>query len=263
MARYQVPGGLVLLAVVVGACAKQAAVVEAKGECGVVFNGEICTWSRTQGTTVVAVGADVPVASIQNAPQEADMAWPPKSAAILQLPAAVQQATGLTQLTVYWEAAGHPPGPYMTPHFDFHFYTIPHADQAAIDCADVAKPATLATGYSLPDQPLPPDMAKMIGVSTLVGICVPGMGMHSLLTAELERKDVFRGSVVLGYYHGKPIFVEPMLTRALLDEKRSFDLPIPAAIPGMAGAYPRNFHAEYDAQAQVYHFVFTNFVAGS
>lgn len=216
-----------------------------------------------RGTAVVAVGANVPVASIENAPKEAEMAWPPKAEAILKLPESVQQQTGVTQLSVYWEATGHPPAPYMTPHFDFHFYAIPPAAQAAIDCADVSKPTTLAAGYSLPDQPLPPDMAKMIGVSTLVGVCVPGMGVHSLLTAELESKDVVRGSMVLGYYHSKPIFVEPMLTRALLLEKRSFDLSIPASIPGMTGAHPRAFHADYDAQQQVYHFVFSDFAPGT
>jgi hypothetical protein len=50
------------------------------------------------------------------------------------------------------------------------------------------------------------------------------MGMHSLLTSELESTDTFRGSMVIGYYHGTPIFIEPMLTRSLLLEKRSFDL---------------------------------------
>jgi hypothetical protein len=84
------------------------------------------------------------------------------------------------------------------------------------------------------------------------------MGMHSLLTAELESTETFRGSMVVGYYHGRPIFIEPMLTRSLLLEKRSFDLPIPN-IPGMTGAYPRTFQAEFDTQQQAYHFVFSDF----
>ena len=91
----------------------------------------------------------------------------------------------------------------------------------------------------------------MAGVSTLIGLCVPHMGMHSLLTSELESKETFRGSMVVGYYHGKPVFVEPMVTRAMLMEKRSFDLPIPD-IPGLSGAHPTKFHAEYDKQREAY-----------
>ncbi|MHC4709600.1 MAG: DUF5602 domain-containing protein, partial [Planctomycetota bacterium] len=156
----------------------------------------------------------------------------------------------------------HPPGPYLTPHFDFHFYTIPPAERSAIDCTDETKPSVMPAGYSLPDVILPPPLAEMAGVSTLIGLCVQQMGMHSLLTSELESTDTFRGSMVIGYYHGTPIFIEPMLTRSLLLEKRSFDLPIPS-IPGMTGAYPRAFRAEYDAQQQVYQFVFSDFAPGA
>ena len=47
----------------------------------------------------------------------------------------------------------------------------------------------LAVGatFALPDIPLPPDMAKMTGVPTLVGLCVPHMGMHAILATEIER----------------------------------------------------------------------------
>jgi hypothetical protein len=240
----------------VAACAGDAALVETKGACGDVYKGQVCTWSKSQGTNLMEVGATVPIASIENAPAEGSMDWPPKAAARLDVPGTA--TSGLTEMTVYWEATGHPPGAYMTPHFDFHFYTISPADQLAIDCKDNVKPTTLAAAYSLPDQDLPPDMAKMMGVSKLVGICVPEMGMHALLTAELETKDVFRGSMVIGYYHGKPIFVEPMLTKAMLLEKKSFDLPIPE-IPGLTGAHPTKFQAVYDAAAQSYKFTFSGF----
>lgn len=266
MVRHFLPSSLVVLAAALAACAKEAPkevpIVEVKGDCADVYNGQICTWARMQDTTVIDVGASVPVASIENAPKAADMAWPPVAVARLKLPAAAQKQSGFTELTVYWEAAGHPPGPYMSPHFDFHFYTIAPEEQAAIDCKDTAKPATLAAGYSLPDQPLPPDMAKMTGVSTLVGICVPGMGMHSLPTAELESKELSRGNMVIGYYHSKPVFIELMLTRDRLLEKKSFDLPI-ATIPGLTGMYPRTWKADFDPQAQVYRFVFSGFAPGS
>jgi hypothetical protein len=252
----------VVLAAVLCACAKDVPVVEVMGECAEVYQAELCTWARMQGTTVVAVGATVPLASIENAPDDEHMVWPPVMATVLRMPESSQEQAGLTEVTVFWEPHGHPPGPYLTPHFDFHFYTITRADRTAIDCIDETKPSVLPAGYSLVDVTLPPPLAEMAGEGPLIGLCVAEMGMHSLLTSELESTDQFRGSMVIGYYHAAPIFVEPMLSRELLLEKRSFDLPIPS-IPGMDGVYPRAFRAEYDAQQQLYHFVFSDFAAGA
>ncbi len=244
------------------ACATRQQAVQLNGDCADAYQAHICSWATLQGKTVVEVGVMLPVAAIENAPAQEPMVWPPVPAAVLQLPESAQQQSGLMQFTMFWEAEGHPPKPYLTPHFDFHFYTISPAERSAIDCSDVSKPAALAAGYSLPDAPLPPEMVKMTGVSTLVGICVPQMGMHSLLTTEMESQTAFRGSMVIGYYHSKPIFIEPMLSRAMLLEKRSFDLPIPS-IPGLSGSYPRVFHGTYDAQQNAYHFAFSDFRPGA
>lgn len=258
MAPYGLRTLVICLATALCACTRPVPVVEVAGDCGDVYQARICTWARMQGSTVLEIGADVPAASLENAPKEGQMAWPPVALASLKVPEAAQAQTHLNHLTVYWEAMGHPPGPYLTPHFDFHFYTISSAERTAIDCADSSKPSALAAAYSLPDVPVPPEMVKMIGVSTFLGLCVPQMGMHSLPTAELESSALFRGTMVIGYYHGQPIFIEPMLTRAMLLEKQSFDLPIPG-IPGLSGAYPHTFRANYDAQKQSYRFVFSGF----
>ena len=244
------------------ACAeREVPIVETQGECGDMYSARICTWARMQGDSVIDNGAMVPVASIESAPKDAAMAWPPAPEIALALPAAAQSATGLTHLTVFWESMGHPPGPYLTPHFDFHFYTVPQEQRLAMDCADLSKPAELAAGYSLPDVTLPPPMADMIGLKTLTGLCVPGMGMHSLLTSELESTNIFRGTMVIGYYQGKPIFIEPMISKEMLLERRAFDLPIPA-IPGLSGNRPRSFRAEFDTAQKAYRFVFSDFTPG-
>lgn len=253
---------LLLPVIAAAGCKSTPQVTMVNGQCADVFHGQVCTWARMQGSTVLAVGASVPIAAIDSAPGEGGpMAWPPAAAAVLQLPESAQQQSGLTHFTLFWEAHGHPPAPYMTPHFDFHFYTIANAQRTAIDCANTAKPAALPAGYALPDESLPPDVAKMIGVPVLVGICVPQMGMHSLLASELESTTPFRGSMVVGYYDAKPIFIEPMISRAMLQEKQSFDLPIPA-IPGLSGNHPATFHGEYDAQQGVYRFEFSAFRPG-
>ncbi len=254
---------LAAAAVALTACAKkEAAIVDVKGECTDFNQAQICTWTRTQGATVIEAGATVPIASIENAPKTAPMAWPPVSESSPKMPAGSQAQTGFYGITTFWEPDGHPPGPYLTPHFDFHFNLISPEEIAAIDCKDLSKPAALAPGYQLPDVPLPPPVAKMLKVDTLVGLCVPGMGMHSMLGSELASTTPFNGSMVIGYYKGKPIFIEPMLSKTMLMEKKSFDLPIPA-IPGITGPYPRTFHAAYDSTAAAYRFTFSGFTAGA
>jgi hypothetical protein len=253
---------LVVSALILSACTKSQAVAEVDGQCADPYQGHVCTWSKAQGKDVVEVGVRVPLAAIENAPTDEQMAWPPVPVADLQLPDSGQRSSGLTHFTMFWEPMGHPPTVFMTPHFDFHFYLIPAAERTTIDCSDLSKPNALPAGYVLPDMELPPPMAQLTGVSTLVGVCVPQMGMHSLIGTEMEGQTPFRGTMVVGYYRGKAIFIEPMLTRAMLLEKKSFDLPIPA-IPGFEGTYPRVFHAEYDAPSNAYRFVFSDFRSGA
>ena len=251
-----------LLAIIVGACSKDVPVVEVKGACADVYKSPVCTWARTQGDSLLEVGAVVPIASIENSPAQVPMVWPPVPVAVLDIPEAARQKSGLMHFTMYWEAGGHPPGAYMTPHFDFHFNTIASAERSAIDCVDLSKPAALPTAYALPDIPLPPDMAQMMGVPALIGLCVPQMGMHAVPASDIESKQPFRASMVIGYAHGKPIFVEPMVAKATLMEKKSFDLAIPQ-IPGLAGAHPTKFHAEYDAAKQEYRMILSGFATGT
>ncbi|MBI3567088.1 MAG: hypothetical protein HY084_02640 [Gemmatimonadetes bacterium] len=250
---------VVVLCCTIAACAKTPELAEVKGPCADVYKGQVCTWAKMQGADPVEMGATVAMASIENAPStEGEMKWPPVPETVLDIPEAARQGSGFTHFTMYWEASGHAPAPFMQPHFDFHFYRVPNAERMAIDCVDTSKPATLPAGYELHDEPLPPDMAKMMGVSALVGICVPEMGMHALPADEVAGKTPFRGDMVIGYFKAKPVFIEPMITKAMLMEKKSFDLPI-AAVPGLTGVHPSKFHAEYDAAQQSYRFTFSGF----
>lgn len=252
-----------LTALALCACTSEAPVTEVSGDCADVFQGQTCTWARVQGKTVMEVGAVIPFASIENAPAtEPAMDWPPKAVAVLNVPAVAQEASGLTQFTMYWEAGGHPPAAYMKPHFDFHFYTIPAAQISTIDCKDNSKPAALPSGYMLADVPLPPEMAKVVGTDTLFGICVPQMGMHALPEAEVDGSQPFRGDMVIGYWKGQPIFIEPMITKEMLMEKRSFDLTIPD-VPGLSGPHPTKFQAMWDEGKQAYRFTFSGFSGGT
>jgi hypothetical protein len=237
---------------------KEVSISETKGACADIHKSQVCTWAKMQGETVLEVGVTVPIGSIENAPADTTMVWPPVPVATLDIPEVARQKSGMTNVTVFWEPHGHPTPAFLTPHFDFHFNGISSAELAAIDCKDLTKPASLPAGYALPDFALPPDMTKMMGVSTMVGLCVPKMGMHAIPTVDVERKDPFTGSLIVGYNIGKPIFFEPMISKALLMQKQSFDLPI-AAVPGLIGAQPSKFHAEYDAQKQEYRLIFSGF----
>ncbi len=133
--------------------------MENAGECGDAFEAQLCAWTRMQGETVMEVGATVPLASIENAPMDMPMAWPPEDLAV-GLPAGSGE---LQHLTFGWNPMGHGPATYLTPHFDMHFYRIGNDQRTAIDCADESKPATLADAYGMIDEELPDDVAAMIG----------------------------------------------------------------------------------------------------
>lgn len=249
------------LATVASCAFNEALVTDVKGSCAEVYSGSVCTWARMRGDVPLEVGATIPMATIERSPPPEGMVWPPRPVAVLDMPMAGRDKSGIVHLTMYWEAMGHPPGAYMTPHYDFHFNAITSAQRAAIDCSDLTKPAALPAAYALPDIPLPPDMSHMMGVPALIGLCVPLMGMHAVPTSELEATQPFRGTMVIGYLRGKPIFVEPMVSRSMLMERKSFDLPLPE-VDGFAGAHPTRFRADYDAAKQEYRLVFSDFVSG-
>jgi len=223
------------------------------GTCEPAFGGQICTWAKMSGSKVVSLGANVPLTAIEGVPADGPMVWPPVPAAVIAMPASARNATGVDHLTVYWEHHGHPPTPFLTPHFDFHFYSISDSDRKAIDCTNKTKPLAVVTGYTLPDIDIP-------GLGMLEGLCVSGMGMHALLSPELTATTPFSGTMVMGYYDSKPIFFEPMVAKAKLMEKKSFTLPM--VVPkGLAKGvhYPRKFQAVYDAKMPGYRLVFTEF----
>lgn len=221
------------------------------GACGTVFDAQVCTWGVVRDGKVAEFGATVPLAAIQNAPMEGEMVFPPRPAAVIPLPAEVVAATGFNHLGINWEMHGHPPALFLTPHFDFHFYTIDPTSVEAIDCTDSEKPTHIPASYSLPDLDIP-------GLGTLVGLCVPHMGMHGMPTDEVSETDPFGASMLIGYYGKDLVFLEPMISQAKLAEEHTFTMDVPALPSANAAVrWPAAFRAEYDTEKQTYRLVFS------
>lgn len=251
--RLAVPA-VALLALTVSLAARPSDTT-VKGQCAAVFGGDVCTWGTMTGERVVDFGATVPLASVEHAPAGGEMTFPPKFVAIIALPAEITAATGFDHLGVNWEPHGHPPALFLTPHFDFHFYAITPDRVRSIDCADLSKPTDVPAGYTLPDVEIP-------GMGSLVGLCVPQMGMHAMLQEEIDDTEPFGASMILGYYRNEPIFIEPMISRAKLLDARSFTVEVPAVTARSSSAkWPTKFVATYDESARAYRFVFSGFPA--
>lgn len=230
--------------------------VAAPESCTEILGYDVCTWVVMDGQDVAELGSTIPLALIDAVPADAEMLWPPQPLATVPMPEAARSALGIDHMGVNWEAHGHPPTSFMTQHFDFHFYTISENDVRVIDCANEAKPAGLPATYALPDIDVP-------GLGTLVGLCVPSMGMHAMQGHDVHATDPFKASMILGYYGGRPIFIEPMISRAQLLQRADFTMDMPEAPGSAEGAlYPTEFRAEYVADSDAYRLVFSGLGRG-
>jgi len=247
-----IPAALVLGAGVLAATVPRDA---RSTSCATVLGSEVCTWVVMEGGNAAELSATIPLELVEAVPTDVEMVWPPQQLATVALPAEARDALGIDHLAINWEAHGHPPASFMTQHFDFHFYNLTEAEVRAIDCSDESKPSELPARYTLPDIDVP-------GMGTLVGLCVPNMGMHAMPAAKVHETHPFEASMMLGYYGAEPIFFEPMVSRDLLLGKSDFSLPIPEVSGLPAGVrYPREFHAVYDADEAQYRLIFTRFDA--
>lgn len=235
------------------------------GETGTLYGGAVTTWARLDADGVVTtVGATVPLETIRNAPtagtSETDEGGHEHAEAQtirLGFPNVAREATYFDHLRMDYNPAGHPPAPYEVSHFDLHFYGISEADELAIDCPDTRMPSDdlVPSDYQvLPPQPEPE------------GGCVPEMGNHAVDTnaPELRQENPapFTETMILGYYDGGLVFLEPMITREFLLEREGFgtSVPVPERV-GRSTRYPTRFEAIYDADQGAYFLVWSDFVA--
>lgn len=222
---------IISAALVVAACsgdstAPQAA-VEVDGPAVSVGNGTAQSFVLQHDNIVTTVGIKLSDGALDGLP--ADMSeWK------LAMPNDAS-APPWDHMTLDWNPQGHEPTPiYGVPHFDFHFYLISDAQQAAIAGGPDSTPVA--------SQFIPQDYASQV-------ISVPGMGVHwaDTLSAEFHGTP-FTETFIYGFYQGQMVFVEPMITRDFLASHPDVSSPVkqPQAYQ-TPGSYPTSYRVRYDA----------------
>lgn len=152
----------------------------------------------------------------------------------------------LRELRLYYE----PPNIYEAPHFDFHFYTIPQADRHIISC--------LGADAAACTQPPAPELIAANYVPTPAG--VPMMGWHWVdITSPEFNGSLFTSTFIYGYYAGKIIFLEPMITLAFLQSQPQAEFAIkePAAV-SQTGLYPKRYVVRFSFVHDSYEIILTD-----
>ncbi len=170
------------------------------------------------------------------------------SSYVIKLHPKVQSSTVFDHLVADWNAQGHQPGPYLSSHFDFHFYMLPLNQRLGITATDPLSVAPIPTGY-LPNfyiGPLGPE---------------PQMGGHCVdVTSPELNGSTFTHTFIYGAYNSKVAFYEPMITHDYLSNGTggTFEIKQPAKF-SKAGYYPTKYSISKNAAGTRY-VVLTDFV---
>lgn len=166
----------------------------------------------------------------------------------LALPQVAIDTTPFTHVSLNWNPEGHLPTPiYGTPHFDVHFFTIaPTTRQAITVTGD-----NIAQTYKTPDSQLIP-----AGYQLAPDSGVPREGAHWINPQSPEFQGEPHGfdhTFIYGFYDGTIDFLEPMVSKATLEQYPTIDEPIPQpdrhSTPGL---YPTHYSITYEAQTHQY-----------
>jgi hypothetical protein len=219
-----------------------------EGQSTVVNGSRVSTWARTDGAgQVQEVGVTFDAALIDN-PPTVPGAGPAGASASLLFPEVVRNTTFFNNFQAHYEAMGHPPEVYGTPHWDLHFYGIPETSIRAIVPPDTVAPT--------PDR-IPPGYIYA-GVEEVV----PEMGVHAVAEADFHPGHTFAHTMVMGYWGGQLIFVEPMITDAFFRTRQTWSTPVPQpAVLGRNTRYPTVFESRYNASNNTYTLVYSGFVS--
>lgn len=208
-----------------------------------VGNGHARSYVETSNHKVKEIGVVLTHSALQNLGHD-------MKEYVLSLPAS-HPVKPYKFITLDWNPHGHEPdGIYDKPHFDIHFYFVSREFQQGIACNQQDSECM----KEVPGKYLAPRY-----IATPGG--VPKMGWHWLdsLSPELNGK-LFTRTYIYGYYGGKMIFLEPMITLKYLQSKvsktQNLRLPENAFYKGI---YPRQFKVSYDGKKKLHKVVLRKF----
>ncbi len=153
-----------------------------------------------------------------------------------------------THVGVDWQPHGHPPEPiYGNAHFDFHFYVISQKDRQQITVKGLDSDKV----YKQPESKLIPP-----GYVLAPDSGEPTQGSHWINPKSSEfqgQPHGFGHTLVYGFYNGHLSFVEPMISKALLEKRQALKAtivqPSSCAQPGL---YPTSYSLSHDAKKHTY-----------
>lgn len=216
---------------------KKAGLVQ--GDFKLLGNGTVRSWVRLdEEGNPLAVGVTMTETALEGL-AEVTPEDPHDEEYELDMPAEAA-AVGIDHIGLNWNPEGHIPlGIYDTPHFDVHFYLISRARRDEI----VKNEEDLSAFQLHPDQSFVPE-----GYIYAPEGEEPRMGAHWVDPTSPEfNGESFTRTFIYGSYDGRIIFVEPMVTRALLASRQNVSFPIkqPAAVQ-TEGYYPAAWTVSYD-----------------
>lgn len=213
------------------------------GETKTLGQGTAQSWVRLDANgNPEAVGVTLTESALNGLPPHTG---PAHNETVLRLPAV--SGFPFHHIGLDWNPAGHEPTPiYGAPHFDVHFYLISPAQRDAIDPTDPEYPAKAAR------QPQPRFIPAGY-VST--NDPVPRMGVHWIDPTSPEfNGQPFTATHIYGFFDGRMVFFEPMVTKAFLEQVRNQEnlpkafvktLPQPQFF-AQTGYYPTEYAVRYD-----------------
>lgn len=170
---------------------------------------------------------------------------------VLPVDQKVKELTPFDHLVINWNSHGHEPaGVFNVAHFDFHFYTISQAERMAI-------PPYMPATASLHDQ-LPPEGFMPASFTPTPG-GVPQMGKH---WGDNAMQMPFSHTMVYGSFKGKVNFMEPMVTKTLLESGTKVSMPFaqPAQFEKPGKYYPTKYNIYMDGSTHKHYVTLSDFV---
>lgn len=205
-------------------------------------DGTARSWAQLDERGIpTSVGITLTEAALQGLPADVTpgLIWMVEY--VLALPKDVPQLP-FDHIGVNWNPRGHmPDGIYNSPHFDFHFYTVDPEYRSRITARgeDIDRCRTAPLAGFVPDAYVYADGAEE-----------PGMGGHWVDPRSHEfHGQLFSTTFIYGAHDGKVIFYEPMITKAVLEQKEDRSIPIeqPKKV-AVAGYYPTSYSIRHDAR---------------